>query len=209
MARHRKLRRSSENYAVWYLENNGYTVVDTNVPLLIDDVEVSDIDIIAEKDGNIYAVEVKAGQIDVNAVRQASVNARLAGYKPMIIGRGIDDKAEAVAKELGVYYIVLPDMLYAGFEELREAVKEAIYEIIDELVVNIDCEKAKEEKEIILALSNSLSFKEFADKLNLSVEEAIEELKKLKEKGIIPKTSFKLANARARIIRLICNLNSK
>ncbi len=204
MARHKKLRRASESYAVWFLEENGYSVLDINRPLRINDIEISDIDIVAEKDGVVYAVEVKAGLADVNTIRQAKVNADLAGYKPMVIARGIDEKARIISDKLGVEVIVLPDILYAGFDDLKHAVKEAIYDFIEEFVEHVDCKNATSQIDILMKLAGSSNFKDFAEKLGLSLEESARVLYKLKEQGLIPKATFRKARFYAKILTVLC-----
>jgi len=206
LARHKKLRRASESYAVWFLEENGYSVQDINRPLRINDVEISDIDIVAEKDGVLYAVEVKAGLADVNTIRQAKVNADLAGYKPMVIARGIDEKARIISDKLGVEVIVLPDILYAGFDDLKHAVKEAIYDFMEEFIEHVDCKNAIKYIDTLDKLAGSNNFKEFAEKLSLSLEEAARVLYKLKEEGLIPKATFRKARFYAKILTVLCGL---
>ena len=67
-------------------------------------VEVGEVDILAvDGDGNTYAVEVKAGKIDITGIRQAYINAKLIGAKPLVIARGYaEEGARELARELGV-----------------------------------------------------------------------------------------------------------
>ncbi len=207
MKSHRRIRRASECFATWLLEELGFNVLDVNKPLVVDGVEVSDIDVLAEKEGIVYAVEVKGGAADVSSVRQAYTNALLAQAKPLVIARGVDDKARKVAERLGVDIIVLPDMLYCGYEDLREAVREALYSFLDELLDYVfSCDKKSENTiRVLRALSEAATIKEFAEKIGLSVEEAGRLLGKLYREGVLPRGSFRRIKIIARLKLLYCS----
>jgi predicted RecB family endonuclease len=80
---------SSERIAKRLLESRGFHVVATHSPVLEGEEKVAAVDIIAEDaHGERYAVEVKAGRGDVDAIRQTYANAKLCGCQPMLICKG-------------------------------------------------------------------------------------------------------------------------
>jgi len=86
-------------------------------------VEVGEVDILAvDERGNVYAIEVKAGKVDISGIRQAFVNAKLLGAKPLVIARGYaDEGAYELAKELGVEVVLLPDYIFLSLDDLYTA----------------------------------------------------------------------------------------
>jgi len=205
--RHSRLRRASESAAALVLEDLGYRVVEVRRPLLVEGVEVSDIDIVAEKDGRLYAVEVKAGSADVSAVRQAYTNALLAGMRPLIVARGADDKARAVAEKLGVEIVALPDLLVAGYEDLREAVREALLSVIDEfssIILEACGNMSPEEARALEALASSETIRDLAEKLGTSIEGAAKTLSKLRGRGLLQTGKFPTLRLSARLILALC-----
>jgi predicted RecB family endonuclease len=86
-------------------------------------VEIGEVDILAtDENGVTYAIEVKAGKVDITSIRQAYVNAKLIGARPLIIARGYaDEGARELAKELGVEVILLPDYLFLSVDDLYTA----------------------------------------------------------------------------------------
>lgn len=95
-------------------------------------VEVGEIDILAtDEKGELYAVEVKAGKVDITGIRQAYVNAKLVGAKPLVIARGYaDEGAKLLAEELNVDVILLPDYIYLSIDDLYNALSNAIARIL-------------------------------------------------------------------------------
>ncbi len=206
MRAHRRLRRASEAVAALLLEDLGYRIVEVRRPLVVGGEEISDIDIVAERDGQLYAVEVKAGSADVGAVRQAYTNAVLAGMKPLIVARGVDDKARAAASRLGVEILVLPDLLLAGYEDLREAVREAVLSVVEEMALSLEaaCRAGEEERRALEAIAESMTVQDLADRLGTTVEEAGKLLGRLRRKGLLPSGSFRVVRLAARISLLAC-----
>ncbi len=202
MAKGRRAWRASEEAAARLLEKLGYRIAAFHEPVVVDGVEVSEIDIVAEKDGVVYAVEVKAGSADVSAVRQAAVNAQLYGARPMIVARGADEKARAVASRLGVELLLLPDMLYAGFDELREAVAEAVYSALDEfLSILASCERVEPgDVSVLEAIAWSDTFPEAAERMNLSLGEAQRRIAELARRGILPRGPYSRLRLAARML---------
>jgi len=208
LGKHKRLARSSECFAVWLLENMGYVVENTRVPVTIDGVEISDIDIVALRDGTRYAVEVKAGSADVSSIRQAYVNATVSGMKPMIIARGVDDKARALAERLGVEIIVLPDMLYAGFDDLREAVRESLYSMLNEIITYALTCPSKEDLKLVAALAESEDINDLALKLGVTVNDAASIIARLARKGEIPRGNYNVIRTVSKLKILYCSLRN-
>ncbi|MDI6859337.1 MAG: hypothetical protein QMC85_02455 [Methanocellales archaeon] len=125
---------SAERIAVGILEKLGFVVVQTSHKVKISDAEVVEIDIVAKKSGEMFAVEVRAGKVDVSSIRHAYANASLVGYKPMVVCKGFsDDAAKIVADELGVEVIELSEFyVLLGPEELETVVRTAIIKVMDE-----------------------------------------------------------------------------
>ena len=100
----RLLRRGkrAEDVAAAILRHEGFEIVDRNYRVELEGELIAEIDIIAEKDGERYAVEVKAGTVGVDAVRQAYVAAEVTGYKPLVMGRRVRPAAQVLADRLGV-----------------------------------------------------------------------------------------------------------
>ncbi len=105
-------------------------------------VEVGEIDILAvDGNGNTYAVEVKAGKIDISGVRQAYTNAKLIGAKPLVIARGYaEEGARELAKELGVEVVLLPDYIFLSVDDLYTAFTNAFVRslaVITAIITNL------------------------------------------------------------------------
>jgi len=111
-------------------------------------VEVGEIDILAvDGNGNTYAVEVKAGKIDISGVRQAYTNAKLIGAKPLVIARGYaEEGARELAKELGVEVVLLPDYLFLSVDDLYVAFTNAFVRslaVITAIITNLQEDEVK------------------------------------------------------------------
>lgn len=175
--------RVSEYVASRILEELGYKVLEHRRRLVIGGVEIGEIDLVAEKEGTLYAVEVKAGAVDVGAVRNAYANASLLGMKPLIVARGYaNESARAVAEKLGVEVVLLSDLYVSTVEELYKAVYEAAYSALaDALVQLISCPSlGVEEKRILEALASSETFAEAAEKLGLEPSELARRIAELR-----------------------------
>ncbi|MEB3774720.1 MAG: YraN family protein [Desulfurococcales archaeon] len=198
--------RSSEALAASLLEELGYRVIEYHKRLEVDGVEVSDIDIVAERDGDIYAVEVKAGMADVNAIRQAYVNATLAGMKPLIISRGADDRALKVAEKLGVEIITLPDLLVAGPDEIREIVVEAVWDALVRIAsIQLYCEQLRSEIDVIRAIAESETINDAASTLGVGIEEIGRRIDMLRKMGLIPRpVKYKMVRVISLFILATC-----
>lgn len=179
--------RSSEAIALQYLERAGYKILETRRKIKIEGVEVGEVDAIAEgPDGNLYVVEIKAGRVDVTGIRQAYVNAQLLGYKPLVVAKGFaDDSSKTLAERLGVPVIELSDAFLVDAEELETVVESALYRILSEWlrILVTPLELGPQEWRVVEALAKSSDIKDFADQLGLSVEDAMREMARLRNKG--------------------------
>ncbi|MEZ0319918.1 MAG: restriction endonuclease [Pyrobaculum sp.] len=112
-----------ERYVLDILPSLGFTPKALRYKIYRGDVEVGEVDILAvDNKGETYAIEVKAGRVDIAGIRQAYVNAKLIGAKPMVIARGYaDEGARELAKELGVEVVLLPDYIFLSIDDLYSA----------------------------------------------------------------------------------------
>lgn len=182
--------RSSELIALEYLERQGFRIEEARKKIKVEGVEIGEVDAVAvSRNGVKYAVEVKAGRVDVTGIRQAYVNAVLLGLKPLVVAKGYaDDSAAALAKELGVEVIELGDQYLVDAEELEVIVESAVQgfirRILDVLVK--DEPVPPQDLEVIDALARSRDIKEFADALKTSVENAMRHVRRIQAKGLLP-----------------------
>jgi len=206
MASGRRAWRASEALAAWLLEDLGFRVVELHRRVTVDGVDVGEIDIVAEKDGELYAVEVKAGQADIGAVRQAYVNAVAAGMKPLILARGADDSARKLAEKLGVELIVSSDIIYAGSDEVREIVREAVADALLSIASTLyNCTQLTEEEAATLeAIASSATIAEAAEKLGTQVGEVAKRLDSLRRKGVLPRDRNYKSLRAAAMAALLC-----
>lgn len=181
--------RSSEEIALQFLEQQGFKIIDKHVKVKIEGVEVSEIDAIVENEkGEKYAVEIKAGTIDVNGIRQAYVNAQLVGYKPLIVAKGFaDDSAAALADKLGIKVYQLKDYYLVEAEELETLVKASINNIIQELLDILLTEKklSPEEYDFLEEMATTKTIKELADKHNTTINDVARKIRRLQKKGVL------------------------
>ena len=184
---------SAERIATRLLESQGYHILSTNFDIMDDNEKVAEIDIIAEDDENTYAVEVKAGSGDVNAIRQAFGNAKLAGYKPMLVCKGLsDESAKIAAEKLSVTIIELSKYhLLLEPEELEHIVKKCVEEVFETHgFIPYTVELQEKDKKLLELISTSSRFKEVADTLTISEKALGKEIKGLTNRGILPKRSL-------------------
>ncbi len=183
--------RSSEDIALEYLEELGYKVLERNHKVKIDGVEVGEVDAIVEdSNGEKYAVEVKAGNIDVHGIRQIYVNAEILGYKPLVVAKGYaDESAEKLAEELGVKVYTLSDRFIVDAEELETIVYASIRKTLQEILDTITYAPipTPEERDFLEKIVESKTIKELAEKTNNTIGEVAKKIKRLQNKGIIGK----------------------
>ena len=192
---------SSERIALSVLEEQGFRVLETNKKIVLNNVEVGEVDaIVQDSDGSVYAVEVKAGRLDVSGVRQAYVNAVLANAKPLVVAKGFsDDSARELAERLGVRVILLSDVFLVESEELysimREAVEEALADYL-EVLYGYSTRVEGRDLEVLKAVSSSSDIAEAAGKLGLDPGELAARLNELKKRGVIPRWAARYTTLR-------------
>ncbi len=186
--------RTSEKIALQILESLGYDIVDTHYKITITGIDIAEIDaiVIDRKTGDKYAVEIKAGRLDVNGIRQALVNAMLVKARPLILCRGYaDEAAKILAERLNIKVIELSDQLLVDVDELENLIKTAIDEVIEKYV-DLLLENPNKLKpqyyEIVSAIAYSRNIVEASEKLGLNIRELIRKINELKENNIIPRS---------------------
>ena len=131
-----------------------------------------------------YAVEVKAGNGDINAIRQTYGNAKLAGYKPLLICKGFSDESARRAAEKLDVTVLEP-------EELEHIVKKCVEEVFEThgfLPYTVALEE--KDKDLLRLISISSRFNEVANKLNISEKMLGQRIQDLTNRGILPKRSL-------------------
>lgn len=206
--------RSSEEIAVKVLEKNGFRILDRCAKIVINGVEVGEVDAIAEDPlGEKYAVEIKAGSIDINGIRQAYVNSQLLGYKPLIVAKGFaDESAETLASNLGVKALLLSDQFIIDAEELEVIVEAAFWHVVEnilDMMMITEKELEASDEETLLAMVRSGTIKDMAESLNCSIEEAVDKVKKLQDKNILSRDTknYQELRLQAKLILLNHKLN--
>ena len=198
--------RESEEIAARALESMGFKIIERRSKVIVDNIEVSDVDIVAERDGVRYAVEVKAGYVDVSSVRQAYVNSVLTGMRPLLVARGFSDEAAvAVARRLGVEVITLPDQLYVNPDELYETIEAAVEEALDRVTRPLSmCGRlSKEQVRVLTAIASSDDFMAAAKALGLSPDELGHVMEALRSQWVVPRGDFRAVRVSARLL-LLC-----
>ncbi|MET1129187.1 MAG: restriction endonuclease [Thermoproteota archaeon] len=204
---------ASERIALRLLEEMGYTTIETHKKIVINGVEVSEVDaIVKDRNGDIYAVEIKSGRIDVQGIRQAYTNALLVNAKPMVVGRGFsDDAARELAENLGVKVIELEDLFLVDPAELElliyKTAAEAVAEVIH-LLFNPRIPVKPGELQILAALSSSGSLHEAAESLNKDIEEIVAVVRRLKELTPIARTGYAGIQLVSRLLLIKAQLQS-
>ncbi len=183
--------RSSERIALSVLEELGYRVIETRKKVRIDGVEVAEVDAVVEDEsGERYAVEVKAGRIDVSGLRQAYVNAIITGLKPLVIAKGFaDDAAEALARELGVKVIELSDYFLVEAEELELLIREAFNDLLTN-TVNVlvsTVHPTPDDLEFLKTMVREQTIVDTANALGVRVNDVVKRIKQLQNRGVLPR----------------------
>ncbi|ABL77562.1 restriction endonuclease [Thermofilum pendens] len=184
------------------LELEGFSVEQTRLRLERNGVSLAEVDILARKNGEAYAVEVKSGRVSVTDVRQVYANAALLGAKPLLIARGFSDEAaKATAEELGVKVLLIPDYVYfVDTEELLRLVEEAVALTLEKLLSVSPANLSPPEVEVVKAIASSSSFEEAARRLGVSTDALGKAVEALREKGAIT------LHSPFRLLRLQCKL---
>ncbi len=184
---------SSEKIARRLLENLGYTVLERRKQIVVNGAKVAEVDLMAVgPDGEKYAVEVKAGKISVNDIRQAYTNALLVEAKPMIVCKGFaDEGAKQAAKSLGVEVVTFSSYyLLLDIDELYAVVNEAVREVLEEyglLPLPSRDILSPRDIEVLEAIAKSSSMEEAAERLGIKLRALNSRIKRLKLAGILPR----------------------
>jgi predicted RecB family endonuclease len=163
-----------EDYVAELLSRLGFKVIGRRIKITVNGVEVGEVDIVAEDNsGNKYAIEVKSGKVDVSAIRQAYVNAKVLNAKPLIVARGFsNDSSKALADELGVSVINLEEAVVLTIDELRTVIENVIYEAIGDLVNTVFTLAVKscdgKTRDVINAVINCNDWNCVCDKLGVN-----------------------------------------
>ena len=167
---------ASERIAEEILKALGFEVLGRRTPVKIRDKVVAEVDLVVKPPGKPYAVEVKAGKVDVGSVRQAYANAKALGLEPMVVGSGwANEEARLLAEKLGVKYLMFQDLFVADKEELYVAVKSAIMDVLAKFVLSL------EPSEEACELLEAKDLKEFQERVGK--ERAREIIKRLGKAG--------------------------
>jgi len=199
--------RSSERIAEEILRNLGFEIVEHHKRIVVEGFEIGEVDFVARsKDGILYAVEVKAGKIDITGLRQAYVNAVLLNMKPLVICKGFaDDSARELAKTLGIEVVQLSEFLVTEDEELetivREAVEDALAEYVEMLLFSPPPLK-KDYAKVLEAVSKASSPNEAAEYLGIDVHELMKTLSEMRNAGVLPRWAKRWSSIK-RVSRLI------
>ncbi|MDP8003024.1 MAG: restriction endonuclease [Caldisphaera sp.] len=202
--------RSSESIAKNLLEQMGFRIVDFHKKVLINGIEISDVDIVAEKDGKKYAVEVKAGTADVSSIRQIYVNSKLLNMEPIIISRGLsDEKAEELAKTLNVNIMLVSDQILTSLDEIYASFREALTDFLNDFLKYISkCNSIDEhELKILSDISVSDDIDMAAKNSGLNFDDFIKELSILHNKGVLPKGRYEYISLISKLLIIFCNLS--
>ena len=182
---------ASERIAFRVLEEMGYRIIETHKRIVIGGVEIGEVDAVAlGPDGETYAVEVKAGRLDVTGVRQVYVNAKLLNAKPLAVAKGFaDDAAKRLAEELGVKVIELSDVFLVDAEELENIVVDAVTDtVIEVLRILLDTRAMPRPQhlELLKAIAASPTIEDAARRLGVDTQAVANALAELRRTGLIP-----------------------
>ena len=185
---------SSERIAKRLLESRGFHVLSTKHAIMEGKEKVAEVDIVVEdSNGDRYAVEVKAGKGDLSSIRQAYANARLCGYKPMLICKGYaDDAMRKAALKLGVKVVELSEYyLLLEPEELESIIKKCVEEVFETHgFLPYSAEVDEKDTKILKAISTAQDFDEAAGKINVNRKELGKKIKDLTRRSILPNRSL-------------------
>ncbi|RLE92273.1 MAG: recombinase RecB, partial [Thermoprotei archaeon] len=165
----------------------------------VEGVDIAEVDILAEKDGERYAVEVKAGRVSVTDLRQVYANAVLLKAKPLIVCRDFSDEAaRKTAELLGVEVLFLPEFLvFVTPEELVYSVKSAVKEVLLELLTLPQVELSSEDVRVLKAIAEADSFRDAAVKLGMEISELGRRVAELRKKRVLVGEDYSSLRLRA------------
>ncbi len=178
------------------LDSMGYAIIEANHELHSKGETIAEIDILAEKDGVRYAVEVKAGRANLSSVRQAYANAQLAGMQPMLICKKADDAVRESAAQLDVSIIAFSEYhLLLEPEELESIIKTCMEETMEQygfLPYNVSLDER--DRKVLHALATTGDFAAAAKKLDMNDDELGRELTRLSDRSVLPKRSLSFSD---------------
>ncbi len=193
----------AEMLAEALLAERGFTVIQRRYTLEKEGVRLAEIDLLAEKNGVRYAVEVKTGRVSTTDIRQAYSNAQLLGARPLIVAKEFADKsAEKYAEELGVEVLRIPDYLLVTPEELETATARAMERALDDAVPPNPLALERGDIPVLEALASSSGFEEAAGRLGLSAAEFVRKIAELRGRGLLGGGSYWRLRLQARILLL-------
>lgn len=200
---------SLEEIAENFLVSRGYEILERRKTVVKNNTPIAEIDIVAKKDNELYAIEVKSGRISITDIRQTYTNAVLVNAKPLIIGRGFSDKAsEETAKILNVEVLILDEYLsFISLEELSASVDQSFINILSN-IFSFDITRVNsKDLEVIKVLAMSKNFSDAAEKLNMSKRELSNIIKDFRNRRVLTYTrTFNTIRLQANIIYNMLNL---
>lgn len=203
--------KASVEIAKRVLEGMGYRVLQENVPIVVGESQVGEVDLLVENATGLHAVEVKAGKVSVSDIRQAKINAELLGATPLIIARGFSDKsAEALANKLNVGAVLLSDLYAVDEEELFYVVKAAVEEAVIELVSTLSVLEDPSALRILEAIAASEDLENAAKLLQIEPKKLELTIGDMRKKGLLPPViGYKRLRAYCQAILTILKLLKK
>jgi predicted RecB family endonuclease len=178
------------------LDSMGFAIIEANHELHSKGETIAEIDILAEKDGVRYAVEVKAGRANLSSVRQAYANAQLAGMQPMLICKKADDAVRESAAQLDVSIVAFSEYhLLLEPEELESIIKTCMEETMEQygfLPYNVSLDER--DREVLHALATAGDFTAAAEQLGMDDDELGRELARLSDRSVLPKRSLSFSD---------------
>ncbi|MCD6562375.1 MAG: YraN family protein [Thermoproteales archaeon] len=200
---------SLEEIAENFLVSRGYEILERRKTVVKNNTPIAEIDIVAKKDNELYAIEVKSGRISITDIRQTYTNAVLVNAKPLIIGRGFSDKAsEETAKILNVEVLILDEYLsFISLEELSASVDQSFINILSN-IFSFDITRVNsKDLEVIKVLAMSKNFSDATEKLNMSKRELSNIIKDFRNRRVLTYTrTFNTIRLQANIIYNMLNL---
>ena len=169
------------------LENKGFSIVATNYKIKSKGENIAEIDIVAGKDGEKYAIEVKSGKASLSSIRQTYANAKLAGFKPLLICKKSDDATKEAAKKLGVEILEMSEYhLLLEPEELESIVKNCMEEVMEKYGYIPYAFLSNSDIKFFKTIAESESIEDALKKLKINEKKFGEKISKMAKKGIMP-----------------------
>ncbi|MEM0023727.1 MAG: YraN family protein [Thermofilaceae archaeon] len=179
--------RASVEIAKRVLESRGLKVIEESARIRVDGFEVGEVDLLARgPHGELYAVEVKAGQASPSDVKLLYANSVLLNAKPLLVARALSKEAEVLAAKLGVELLELSDLLVVDQEELYNTVKGAVEDAVLNLLAGLKALGREEAMQVLEAIAKSGSLSEAARMLGVGEEELVRRLGELRKESLVP-----------------------